>query len=218
MIASHYPPLKIDHYRKAQKLMANQTQCLLDSNIIDIDTALQLRNAAKETNQKRPDFRCLACGEPTKPHMASGHGAAHFEHLNRNPDCPLCHVGYIPVDARPSAAPLKPDYSIDDPKAIEGYEIDRQITVRARHQGIVQACKERDDFRCLACGFRLQLDGKFIIECHHVKPLAEYGEREISLSELICLCPTCHRIAHTRQRPFDVTELKQLLREIPENT
>ncbi len=90
--------------------------------------------------------------------------------------------------------------------------LDRNIASYSRNAQIVAACKRRDDHTCKACGFRLVINGIFVIECHHTKPLAEQGPREVSLDELVCLCPTCHRIAHTRRKPFSVEEIKTLLR------
>jgi 5-methylcytosine-specific restriction protein A len=65
----------------------------------------------------------------------------------------------------------------------------------------------RDDFTCQACGFRLELNGRYVIEVHHVDPLSS-GERESSLGDLVSLCPTCHRIAHLRSLPYSVEEIR----------
>lgn len=193
--------------------MATQIQCRFGPDLIDVGLAIQLRDHARAAKQPRPDFRCPECNERTRPHAGGIKNAAHFEHVERNVDCLLCHSGYVQVAERPNATIPKPDYSIDDPKAIEGYQLDRHLTVQARNQGIVKACKERDDFQCQACDFRLKIGDRYVIECHHTKPIAEYGEREVSLSELVCLCPTCHRIAHTRKQPFALFEIKQLLNQ-----
>jgi hypothetical protein len=36
-------------------------------------------------------FVCIECGKSVRPHKEGGNAAAHFEHLNRNADCPLSH-------------------------------------------------------------------------------------------------------------------------------
>ena len=36
-------------------------------------------------------FRCKECGEAVKPNKGSPTQRAHFEHLRRNPACPLSH-------------------------------------------------------------------------------------------------------------------------------
>ncbi|WP_185057848.1 HNH endonuclease [Pseudomonas fluorescens] len=191
--------------------MATQTQGIFDSNLIEIDEALRLRNEARAANQPPPRFTCPQCNEPTRPHAGSTTNGAHFEHLKKNDDCALCHVGYVPVDQRATRNQLKPDFSVDDPKAIEGYLLDRNLLIKSRHQGLVRACKTRDNYQCQACDFRFEFEGSFVIECHHTKPMADYGRREVSLSELVSLCPTCHRVAHTRTPPFTATEIRQLM-------
>lgn len=65
--------------------MPRLTTCVLGRNTIDVGEALRLRDAAR---QPRPDFCCGTCGKPVRPHRASDHGDAHFEHLDRNADCP----------------------------------------------------------------------------------------------------------------------------------
>jgi rubredoxin len=191
--------------------MATQTQGLLDNELVEVDEALRLRAHARSRKEPSPSFTCPQCHEPTRPHAGSTTSSAHFEHLRRNVECPLCHIGYIPVGQRAPMTPLKPEYSVDDPRAIEGYLLDHNLMIKARHQGLVQACKKRDNHQCQACGFRFEIEGKFVIECHHTKPMADYGEREVSVSELVCLCPTCHRVAHTRKTPFTAQEVRELM-------
>jgi hypothetical protein len=187
--------------------MPTATKCLLEGQVITVQEALALKEEAKANKHVTPTFTCAECNERVKPHRGGGHAPAHFEHFHRNADCSLSHV------ARQTGSndPLKADYEIDDAKALEGYEVDRNTTSLKRNQSLVAQCKARDNFTCQACGFRLENNGKFIIECHHTKPLATHGERVVSLIELVCLCPTCHRIAHTRKTPFNVNEIKSIL-------
>lgn len=67
--------------------MPKATACVLNKKIIGVDEALELRDAAK----RKSDFKCVDCGKAVRPHRAGGNGAAHFEHLERNPVCPLSH-------------------------------------------------------------------------------------------------------------------------------
>ncbi|MDR5858375.1 hypothetical protein FZZ93_00260 [Halomonas eurihalina] len=190
--------------------MPTVTECLYRNQKISVDRALELELELKRSDGgnrwSHLNFSCIECGEPVRPHRGGGHASAHFEHLDRNPDCSLSHR----MRDTTNATKLRADYALDDIKAIEGYEIDRKITTLARNASIVAKCKKRDDYTCQACEFRLQLEGRFVIECHHIKPLAENGMRDVSLDELVCLCPTCHRIAHTRKEPFSVEEIKRL--------
>ena len=103
------------------------------------------------------------------------------------------------------------DYGLDDKEAFEGYEQDRVVTARARNRLLVEQCRKRDNNTCQACGFHLFVGGQHVIECHHINPLSKSGVRLVSVDELICLCPTCHRLAHKRSNPFSIAELKVLL-------
>jgi hypothetical protein len=76
----------------------------------------------------------------------------------------------------------------------------------------VKYMKKRDEYRCQSCGFHLQVNGRYIIECHHTRPVAQSGVREVHIDELVSLCPTCHRIAHTKLDPYTVQELRALLK------
>lgn len=54
---------------------------------ISITEALKARDIAQAGGQPNPAFICTECGRPVRPHAASGYGDAHFEHLERNPEC-----------------------------------------------------------------------------------------------------------------------------------
>jgi len=67
------------------------TTCRLNKREVDVDDAVELRDEAKRSRQPTLNFRCLDCDEPVRPHRGGGHASAHFEHLDRNPACPLSH-------------------------------------------------------------------------------------------------------------------------------
>jgi hypothetical protein len=69
--------------------MARSTMCTLNGCEISIDQAIELRDSALYRNVNSPDFRCTECGHSVRPHNAGGLTCAHFEHLNRNPNCRL---------------------------------------------------------------------------------------------------------------------------------
>lgn len=66
--------------------MPRAQSCLLNSKPVDVDEALRLRDHGTGV---RIDFRCQDCGEAVRPHKESSYGAAHFEHLRKNPTCRL---------------------------------------------------------------------------------------------------------------------------------
>jgi predicted HNH restriction endonuclease len=96
-----------------------------------------------------------------------------------------------------------------DRGAEEGYQQDRSVTFRKRNAQLITERKRKDDHTCQACGFRLEVNGGFVIDCHHKYPLSHgHGVRITGIDDLMCLCPTCHRIAHTRKHPLDADEIR----------
>ena len=93
----------------------------------------------------------------------------------------------------------------------EGYQQGRRIKFKRRNTRIISQRKKIDDYTCQACDFRMKVNGKLIIDCHHINPIGKAQEGIITaIHDLICLCPTCHRISHTRQYPLTVKEIKKL--------
>lgn len=56
--------------------------------LIDVETALRIKGLVPTL-----EFLCPSCKEPVRPHTKSETGAAHFEHLDTNLDCPICDKG-----------------------------------------------------------------------------------------------------------------------------
>lgn len=79
-------------------------------------------------------------------------------------------------------------------------ERDRKIAKRKREQVLA----DTGALACEACGFdseaRFGIEG--IIECHHLKPVAELEPGEKTrLADLRLVCPNCHRLVH-KKRPW----------------
>jgi hypothetical protein len=68
--------------------MPRLATCVLGTSRIDGGEALRVRDAARAARRPPPDFCCGTCAKPVGPLKASGHGDAHFEHLERNPRRP----------------------------------------------------------------------------------------------------------------------------------
>ena len=47
------------------------------------------------------------------------------------------------------------------------------------------------------------------LDVHHLDPIAE-GVRQTQLQDLAVLCANCHRLAHSRQPPIGLDELRAL--------
>ena len=85
---------------------------------------------------------------------------------------------------------------------------------RSRNPRLVEARKKLDDYRCQVCGYRAELpSGHFIIDVHHLNPLAaQVGEVLTTIDDLVCLCPNCHRVAHTRvDSPLSLDEIAHVV-------
>ncbi len=104
-------------------------------------------------------------------------------------------------------------YDIENSKAVEGYKVDRVLTVTERNQTLVKQRKEIDNYTCQACGFRLFIGERAVIECHHLDPIS-LGERETTIDDLVSLCPTCHRIVHMREPIYNIQEISSLAKSL----
>jgi len=97
----------------------------------------------------------------------------------------------------------------------EGIAKEATYLRRFRDQKLVQKRKEIDKFTCQTCGYRKEIsNGQFVIDVHHLNPLGTSNDLRItSIDDLICLCPNCHRIAHSRREfPLSVDEIRSSLR------
>jgi predicted HNH restriction endonuclease len=111
------------------------------------------------------------------------------------------------VDQKVKIKPISNEVTPEE--AEEGFSRDRTVTFRSRNARLVKLCKKRDKNRCRVCGFRLKVSGRFVIDCHHINQLAHHTEAKVTaLSDLVCLCPTCHRVAHTSRYPLSVDEIR----------
>ena len=56
------------------------------------------------------------------------------------------------------------------------------------------------------------LRGQGFIECHHTKPLHQYGDgKKTTMADLALVCANCHRIIHAKRPWLTVKELQALL-------
>jgi len=65
--------------------------CRIAGQEVSVEDAIEFRDEARRLCQHRPYFQCTDCGQAVRPHRGGGHAAAHFEHLERNANCPLSH-------------------------------------------------------------------------------------------------------------------------------
>lgn len=58
-----------------------------------------------------------------------------------------------------------------------------------------------------------------LIEVHHVTPVSQLGEDYIidPRTDLMPLCPNCHSVAHRRNPPFSIDDLREMLASTHDN-
>lgn len=198
--------------------MASPKEALYKGRLYTPATANAVRSELVRSGKVSPEFVCPECrtvvtihlGKKVNPNTGKKH-ADHFEHEDRNADCSLS----TPARSRKTAAKSRRRIRFDpeSPAAAEGYDLDRKhlTTQKGRDRQIAIDCKEHYAYTCQACGWQLHFDGKWIIDCHHKTPI-NYGARETTLSDLVALCPTCHRIAHLDNPPLDLADIKRVRR------
>jgi hypothetical protein len=95
-------------------------------------------------------------------------------------------------------------------EAREGYARDSLALSKGRNAALAQKRRALDDHTCQACHFKLKVGSSYVAEVHHLNPLAITGETVTSVKHLVTLCPTCHRVAHLRSRPYSLREIREL--------
>lgn len=89
---------------------------------------------------------------------------------------------------------------------------------RERNQSLVRKKKARaESLHCEVCGFSFARaygrHAEAYCEVHHLIPLAE-AEQIITtrLEDLAILCANCHRVVHLRNPPYQLDEVRSMLR------
>lgn len=99
-------------------------------------------------------------------------------------------------------------------QGLEGIAFESIYLRKSRDPRLVESRKLLDNFTCQVCGFRMQVaEDKFIIDVHHLNPVSDAsGPIITSIENLICLCPNCHRIAHSGQSaPLSLKKIAAVL-------
>jgi 5-methylcytosine-specific restriction protein A len=115
------------------------------------------------------------------------------------------------------ASPLADD---EDESVMEGRYLLRFHRVRERSpklraKKIQHALAQGGSLVCEVCGCDFEETygerGKGFIECHHVEPLHESGERPRTIDDLALLCSNCHRMIH-RKPPWPTpAQLREII-------
>ena len=189
--------------------MPSDDICQFNNQRISVQEAKRIRADVPQPAWRTFPFFCIHCGGHVKPHIGADN-KPHFEHWpGENLHCPIRHI----PKRLPSAAKRRITRDFDDQATIEGTKSDVTRMVSARDRAAAAACKKRDSHSCQACGFHLKVGNRYVIDCHHLYPVA-LGVRETILEDLVSLCPTCHRIAHTRDVPLELADIRYLMAQV----
>jgi len=165
-----------------------------------------LNEIVTPTNRRLPKDPWGNAAQGIKAHLKklSGFSAPYKSHEEAQEACWRFWANH--ADSRTSVGEIL----LTETEVEEGYRQDRQATFIKRNRKIIAETKSRDNFKCQACGFFLEVDGKPLIDCHHTIPLSHSsGVRVTRVEDLVCLCPTCHRVAHTRAYPLSIEEIRR---------
>lgn len=106
---------------------------------------------------------------------------------------------------------------IEDVPAVDGAISQAMIKKRERNPRNRLLCIRIHGEKCFCCGLQpkqMYGDGGSIIEVHHLEPLSllQNPRPYDPKTDLVPLCPNCHRAVHTRRPiPFDIEELRSLM-------
>jgi 5-methylcytosine-specific restriction protein A len=99
----------------------------------------------------------------------------------------------------------------------EGQQVTLACTKYERSRFNRRLCLNHYGYRCLACGLLLAekygAAGRDYIHVHHLSPVSMMDGPAIlnPIKDLIPLCPNCHNVAHRRNPPYDLEELRDFL-------
>lgn len=105
----------------------------------------------------------------------------------------------------------------DEVPAVEGAILQSVVKRRERNPRNRLLCVRIHGEKCVACGFEPKAtygEAGSIIEVHHLDPVALLVEPRPydPCTDLVPLCPSCHRAVHTRRPfPFSIEELRNLM-------
>lgn len=116
-------------------------------------------------------------------------------------------------------APMPAVQELEPKKYFEGealfsYRVGYERSPEAR-----LACLAHKGYTCVACGTNMQQVygdiAREFIHVHHLNQISDAGAREVDpIKDLVPLCPNCHSVAHRREPPFSVDELKKFLAKV----
>jgi len=105
-------------------------------------------------------------------------------------------------------------YKVEGQK--EGDKTDKLTTEYERNRLNRALCLAFHGHNCKACGVNMRKAYSGLrtdlIHVHHLNPVATTGAtRPDPINDMIPLCPNCHHVAHMRNPPYTVLEIKEMI-------
>ena len=99
---------------------------------------------------------------------------------------------------------------------MEGQKIVQTVETYERDESLRLDCLKFYGYKCQVCEFDFEMnygpEGKGFIEVHHIERLADRQLSETNpITDLIPLCPNCHRMAHLRTPPYVPDEIIKMI-------
>jgi len=103
----------------------------------------------------------------------------------------------------------------------EGRRLSKERKLFQRNPKLANDAKAKYGYKCTVCEFNFEEKygevGANYIECHHLNPLSERDELEISskttLDDVRVVCSNCHRMIHRRRPALSIEELKTMIQQ-----
>ena len=101
-------------------------------------------------------------------------------------------------------------------EVMEGETVKAETTFRIRNRTIIAAKKAFSNGHCDVCNLNFKdkygIDNNCLV-AHHINPIgSRNGSSKTTIDDIVLLCPNCHAVAHTKEPPLPLEEMKNLIR------
>lgn len=179
---------------------------------LSFERAMELGQWRKKLEPAHQRYLAAALRTPTgKTRSSTTHRRTHSKGLV---EYAMAFCGSM---AERSAPTTSNEDDLERTEFFEGRPIAIQTTRYERSVGARSTCLSHHGYTCLACGFNF---GKtygpvatHYVQVHHLKPLAAMGSAGACdpINDLAPLCANCHAVAHFRNPPYSVEELRSFI-------
>jgi predicted HNH restriction endonuclease len=102
-------------------------------------------------------------------------------------------------------------------EAVEGERYKTEVTFRKRNRALIEAKKAKSDGLCEVCKFSFREQyGLATPDClvaHHINPISgRASASKTTLDDIALLCPNCHAVIHSFDKPLSLESLRQLVK------